>query len=129
MVQNVITLETHFKDNWTLTPIQYEGDNFKAPVGPWISLVFVPVDREIYAYDGADGRAKDLMLMRVYSYDKTPTKAMALSDEVKAFIECYEYDSARVGLGLPDVTGNSGVMSLENNIFESAIMFQVTNYN
>ena len=43
-----IELEKHFNDNWSQTPVQFQGSTFTQPT-EWISLVFIPLDRSLYA--------------------------------------------------------------------------------
>ena len=129
MVNLKIELEKHFNTNWISTPIQWEGIDIQAPSdGKWIGLKFNPIDRTQYAYDGSSGRTKDQAQLEVSCYATSTTKSLSLGDEVKAFIENWNYSGidANVGLGVPD--GN-GVINLDNYIFESVLTFQIKSYN
>lgn len=122
-------LEAYFNDNWVDTPIQWDGIDFSKPVGgSWIGLKFNPIDRALYAYDGQDGRNRDLAQLEVMTYGKTTTASISLGDDVKTFIENWKFvtNDAQVGLGVPD--GN-GVINLESDIFESVLTFEIISYN
>lgn len=122
-------IEAYFHSSWSDTPIQWEGIDFSAPTdGEWIALKFNAIDRALYAYDGNDGRTRDIAQLQVMTYGKTTTASLSLGDDVKAFIENHNYSNvdAKVGLGVPD--GN-GVLNLENDIFESVLTFEIISYN
>lgn len=124
-----VGIDTKFVNEWVATPIQWDGLDFKSPTDKkWIGLKFTPIDRKAYAFDGSDGRTTDKALLEVSIYGSSSTESLSIGDDVKAFIENWNYTSidAKVGLGVPD---GHGVINLENDIFESVLTFQITRYN
>jgi len=119
-------VDSYFEDNWTSTPVQYEGTDFGTPVThKWISLQMLPYDRDTYAYDGANGRKRSYQLIRVRCYDVSPTLAFTLAQEVQAFFECVTLDTLKVGIGTGD--GN-GAVDLNNDIYEVTLNFDTIDY-
>lgn len=126
MVKIKQELEAYFQDNWTDTPIQFDISTFQQPVDmEWISLIFIPIDRTIYAYDGANGRKADVAQFKVLSYSTSPTKALIIEESVKAFLECYELTTvdAQVEEGKPDTLG---AINLGTGTYETGLLFSVT---
>jgi len=122
-----IEIEKYFVDHWTQTPIQFQGSTF-TQASEWISVVFIPLDRSLYAFDGGNGRKMDTVMVKVLSYSDNPTKTLGLEDDVRAFLECIEVpnNNARVGMGKPD---GLGVLDLENGVFEASSTYLIQSYN
>jgi len=123
-----IELETYFSTTWVATPIQYQGATFTQPTdGLWVSLVFIPIDRVTYAYDGANGRKKDSVQFKVFCYADNPTKALGLDDDVRTFLECWKIpnNDAQTYNGVPDTLG---IQDLGNGIFEVASLYDIESY-
>ena len=115
-------IDKYFKDNWTKTPIQYDGADFEAKTTSWISVALVPMDRQITSFDGQDGRKSEEGIIRVRCYDTSATKVYSLNFDVLTLLECKEFDGLRVGVGTPD---GSGAVPLDNGVYESQIDFIV----
>ncbi len=129
MVKMKQEIEKKFLDNWTETPIQFDiADYSTATDTAWVSLMFDPLEREVYGMDGHTGRKKDTAYIKVLCFETSPTKVLLLEDKVKAFMECYKFITvgANAGVGHPD--GN-GITNLENGVWFSTLQFYVTAYN
>jgi len=122
---NKSDVDKYFKDNWTLTPIQYDGANFVTPLdNKWVSISLNPYDRELIGMDGHKGRKLDYAYIRVNCYDTSTTLCYNLANEVQKFLECIEIPTAdnplMVGLGIAD--GN-GAIPLDNGVFFTQLDF------
>ncbi len=129
MVALKIELEQYFVDNWTETPIQFQGNDYTAPIdNRWIYIEFIPIDRAIYSMGCPFPYSMDTVMLRVYARDTTPTASLSLDDEVRTFIECFQMSSvtATVGDGVPD---GLGIVDLGNSIFETASNYTIEAYN
>ena len=122
-----VEIEKYIQANWTQTPVKFQGSTF-AQTSEWVSVVFIPLDRSLYAFDGGDGRKKDTVMLKVLSYSDNPTKCLGLEDDVRAFLECINIpnNNARVGMGKPD---GLGVIDLENGVFEASSTYLIESYN
>jgi hypothetical protein len=132
MFQNKNTVDKYFMDNWGITPIAYDMDNFTAPSnGKWISIQLLPYDRELIGLSPQHGRKLDYGIIRVRTYDVSATKSYLLAFEAQAFLECKQLDNGDgtqldVDMGVGD---GEGAVDLENGIFETTINFLVKKYN
>ena len=119
-------VDKHFQDNWTATKVQYEGAKFDLPTNnKWVSVSFVPYDRSIIGYAGANSRKEDNALIVVRCYDTSPTLSMILAEEVQTFLECKKIDDIIVDLGISD--GN-GAIPLHDGIFELTLNFKTRKF-
>ncbi len=121
------SIEAYFKDNWVETPIQYEGTDFIAP-SRWISLAFVPIDRVLTGYDGSRGRKKDIILLKIASFDTSTTLALKLEQQVRDFIECYQDDVINYNVGILVPNGN-GCVPLENDVYQTISNADIIYFN
>lgn len=121
-----INIESYFKSTWHTSPIQWEGVPFEVTTDKWISLAFIPIDRKTYAFDGADGRKQDTILIKITSYAKTSTLAIELEEEVRRFFECYSDLSFKVGVGVPN---GDGIIPLDNGYFMATSLYEIQNFN
>jgi len=122
-------LEQAFLDHWTFTPVQFDTTDFKAPNDKqWIAPQFIPIDRHIYAFDGAKGRKVDRMQVKILCYSNSPTKVLMLEDKVKEFLECHDLQTvdAWIDVGVPD---GLGIIPLDNGTYNSALTFAVKAYH
>lgn len=121
------SIEAKFLADWNTTPIQWEGIPFTA-TPQWISLVFIPIDRTLYGFDGNDGRKRDTILLKITSFSDSTTRALELEDEVRTFIECYNDGvlNYKVGLGVPN---GDGIISLDNGVFMTTSLYEIQNFN
>lgn len=119
-------IDTFFKNNWTETPIQYEGADFKYPTDKsWISLSYAPYDRNIYAYNGETGRKRTYTTVIVRCFDVNPTFCFDLVNKIQAMFECQTIGTIKVGVGMGD--GN-GAIDNENGTFQLSANFDTINY-
>ena len=112
-------IEQYFLDNWTATPIQFQGVDFDSP-DKWISLAFIPVDRT----SNTCNRVFENSQLKILCYDKSPTLAIKLLDEVNTFFDCKSLSTCYSGTGNAD---GLGVQDLLNNTYEVATLYEVNN--
>ena len=128
--KNVI--DKYFMDNWTDTPISYEGVPFSHPKdGKWIHVAFLVYDRQVYGMDGRTGRKKDWGKIVVRCYDSSPTLSMRLANKVQLFLECIaitadDGNDIMIDMGISD---EFGAVDLDNGIFEVQLSFKCIKYN
>jgi len=117
-----IAIEKHFADNWTATPIHWQGMRFTAPSdNKWIHVSFTPISRQRGGFGG--GCATNEAQVKIMSYDKTPTASLALDGQVLTFLENYSWEhNSTVGLSEPD---GLGTIDMENGAFETSSLYQV----
>ena len=121
MIEMKIQIETYFKDNWTQTPIHYQGMRFIPPsTHNWVSITFTPIDRESH---GSGCIATDIAQVRVLSYGNTPNASLELDGDVGAFLENYSWNSASI-VGARDYDG-LGILDMENGAFETSSLYSV----
>ena len=107
----------------------FRSSDFTQPTGgKWISLVFIPIARDTYAFDGQNGRSVDLVQFKVLSYGTNATQALGLDDDVRTFLECFSIpnNDAKVGNGVPD---GLGIIDLDNDVFEIGSLYEINSYN
>ena len=132
MYANKSDIDKYFKDNWTLTPIQYDGAQFEIPAdNSWISISLLPYDRELIGLDGGAGRKLDYGIIRVNCYDTSVTLCYDIAYEVQAFLECSEIPTTDgkkllVDMGIAD---GQGSIPLDNGVYETQINFITKKYN
>lgn len=122
-----VNLETYFQTNWTTTSIQWHGVAFNSSaLTQWIGLKFVPIQNEMYAFDGSScGRIEYNAQMQVFCYAKNPTKAIQLADSVMSFLNGTTHSpDIVVGIGQVD----SGAVDLGNGLFEVMVYFEINLY-
>lgn len=74
------TIDTHFNDNWTYTPIQFYGTNFDNNADNFIMLSTSPLSSDILSVDNICRREE--MLIEVFCYNRVLNDAMNISDKV-----------------------------------------------
>ena len=105
------TLEEHFIDNWTDTPIQHDGQTINYDgVDSFISLKYVAVSNTLY-YSGK----KTTGQLQIFCYAKSTSLAYQLSDTVFNFIKCLDLDND-VHTKTPQVQGSA--INLDGEFFE-----------
>lgn len=117
MYTTKVEIEQYFNDNWTLTPIQYQGINFDS-VESWVSLVFIPIERTA----NTSHRVFENSQLKVLCYHKSPTLVTKLVDEVNQFLDCLNLSTCRLGTGNSDGTGTQ---PLGNDTYELVTLFEV----
>ena len=124
-----VALEKYFSDNWTETPIRFQGDKLK-PDTRFIEINFIPIDRTIYSTGNGRGRKRDLIQFKISCFDSSSTLVFGLEDKVREFLECYEESDTDynfyVGEGVPS---GRGATALDNGVFVSISLYEVRNYN
>ena len=122
MVDMKIAIEKHFADNWSTTPIHYQGMKFTAPAdNKWIHISFTAIERTRGGFGG--GCTSETAQVKVMSYDRTPTSSLKLDGHVVAFLENYQWeDNSIVGLQEPD---GLGTLDMENGAFETSSLYYV----
>ena len=132
MLQNKNTVDKYFIDNWNLTPVSFDMENFTMPDDKrWIGVQLLPYDRQLVGFDGNEGRKLDYGLIRVRCYDTTATKSYNLAFEVQTMLECKKLVNTDgtellVDLGISD---GDGALDLENGVFRTQLDFKVKKYN
>ena len=129
MLEDKHIVDKYFQDNWTGTPIQYDGANFKMPVdGKWISVRLVPYDRQ--SLSANNGLKVDYALIRVFCYDTSVTKCYNLGKQVQDFLECKKIptDTASELIVEVAVPNGDGATPLHNSIYETVLNFTVRKY-
>ena len=122
-------IDALFNDDWIETPVQFQGTDFTTPNNKrWISIRFTPIDRALYAFDGANGRKADTVQVQVLCYDKSTTKALELEDSVREFFECYKLQTVNgtVEEGNPD---GLGVVNIGNDVYQTSSLYTIKVYN
>jgi len=117
LYESKVEIEQYFLDNWTSTPIQFQGVDFTQP-NKWISLVFIPIERTANTCN----RVFENSQLKVLCYDVNPTLAMKLIDEVNAFFDCKTLSKVYSGVGKAD---GLGAIDLLNNTFEIASIYEI----
>lgn len=121
------TVEQFFLDNWIDSPIDWNGEDFEVPTDKeYISLQFIPFDRNKYAFDGTNGRSKDDTMLKVRSYSNNPQKSFQLQDKVILFLEDQQFGNTYYRIAKPD--GN-GAVDFENDIYETTTNFITDTWN
>lgn len=122
------TIEKYFYDNWTQTQIQFEGQILDInPLDDFISLKFVPVANNQYAYDGTStGRIEVLGDMQVFCYAKNPPKTYILADSVISFLSGKKLG---IDVNIEYGQGVGSAKNMDNGFFELLISFKVKSYN
>lgn len=120
-------IEIYFNDNWTDTPVQYQGSS-EPDTDTFIYITFVPLDRSVYGMDSNGGRKKDTVMARIFSYSSNPLKSLEIDDSVREFFECWELPGidARTQTGVPD---GLGIVDLGNGMFETTSNYTIESYN
>ena len=114
-----VEIEQYFIDNWTSTPIQFQGVDFTSP-NKWISLIFIPLKRE----SSTCGRIFESYQLKILCYDTNPSKAIELMDNVNAFYDCKQLTKSYSGTGYAD---GLGVQDLLNNCYEVETLYDINN--
>lgn len=120
-------VETYFNDDWTSTPLQFQGSALP-DTDTFIYIVFVPIDRSVYGIGNNKGRKKDTVMIRVSSYSSNPLRSLEIDDAVRDFFECWEVPNidAQVQSGVPD---GLGIVDLGNGMFETISNYMIDSYN
>ena len=105
-----ITIDTHFNDNWTDTPIQFQGQELdNTGMDNFISLIYNPVENETYGLDGTPtGRILFSGIYKVFIYAKNYNKALILADAIKSFLNGTQINHIHVGLGQDGAVNDIG---------------------
>ena len=128
--KNVI--DKYFQDNWTETPISFDGVGFDIPTdNKWVSVAMVVYDRSLYAISPQHGRKLDYGKIIVRCYDISPTLVMKLCAKVQEFLECHTIiaDDGKEILVDMGISDDLGVVNLDNGIFEVQLGFKIKKYN
>ena len=122
MLEMKRAIEKYFSDNWSQTPIHWQGMDFVQPnSGVWIHITFTPIDRESH---GSGCISTNIAQVRVLSYGKTPNASLELDGDVGTFLGNYSWNSASV-VDVGDYDG-LGIIDLDNGVFETSSLFTVT---
>ena len=122
-----IALDTYFQDNWTSTPIQFQGQSLDtASIDSFISLIYSPVENETYGLDGTEnGRILYSGLYKIFCYAKNYNKVLILADEVKTFLNGKEFpESMHIGIGQ-----DGSPTDLDNGFIEILTIFNVDQWS
>lgn len=127
MISNIKkAIDNFFDTGWTLTPIQFEATDFDFPADKkWISLAYLPYDRDVYGMDGDTGRKRTYTVVVVRCFSTTSTLAYDLANEVQTFFECQQIDEIKINVGIGD--GN-GVVDNGNGTYQVTLNFDTINY-
>lgn len=91
-----------FIASWPNNRIQFHGTTLDGTnqMDNYISLIYNPVENDPYGFNGsATGRIRYAGLQKVFCYAKSPTLALKLADEVKAFMNGQQIDNIAIDIG------------------------------
>lgn len=120
-----VAIETYFIENWTDTSIQFEGEVFDYEgLDEWISLKFIPVSNDMYAFGGSGQRVVNNSQLQVFCYAKQVPYTYDLMKSVSTFLNSVQLGNIYFNIGQ-----DRAVIDLSNGFFEGQTIFEVNNFN
>ena len=113
-------IDDYFFQNWTKTPIQFEGAKFTQPKdGRWIAVRYIPYSR---GYHGICVETK--ATVRIVIFETSVTECYKLGDEVIGFFELQDINKVSVSHGYTDGFPADDL----DGIFRTSTLFDVSSF-